>query len=261
MHSPTLPIAARRRLPISLAALTLAAGCLRPIVEPVAKPGLVTTTPVTQDRDRAIYDWRTRHAEVLERNKTFKPDVVMFGDSITHYWGGEPKAPKEWAPEAWAHCFEGWKVTNMGFGWDRTENVLWRIENGELDGIEPKAVVVLIGTNNTAVGNSAEDIAAGIETICAAIHQKLPKSKVVLLGVLTRLDEKKPRPSATEKVNALLAARLSHVPWLYYCDFDSGFRQADGAPNVFVFMDGVHVNDRGYEILGAGIRAALRAIL
>jgi lysophospholipase L1-like esterase len=62
--------------------------------EPERISGLSTTTPVTQDRDHAIYDWQERHAEVLARNQEFKPEVVIFGDSIIHYWGGEPKAPK-----------------------------------------------------------------------------------------------------------------------------------------------------------------------
>lgn len=229
--------------------------------EPGRVAGLSTTTPVTQDRDHAIYDWQKRHAEVLARNQEFKPDVVIFGDSIIHYWGGEPLAPKAWAPQAWSNCFAGLKVSNLGFGWDRTENVLWRIEHGELDGIKPKVIVIKIGTNNTAVDDSPADIASGIEAVCAAAHRKRPGAKILLLGILPRHDEKPPRPAITEKVNTLLASRLSGLPWLTLRDFDSAFRGPDGAPDAKLFSDGVHVNAAGYEILGRKIRGQLLALM
>ena len=154
----------------------------------------------------------------------------------------------------------GLKVTNLGFGWDRTENVLWRIENGELDGIEPKVVIIKIGTNNTGL-NTAEDIAAGIEAVCARAHEKLPAAKILLLGILTRRDEKPQRPSITEKVNQLLLARLADVPWLDVKDFGGSFRKPDGSPNAALFADGVHVNSAGYEIFGGKIRAQVLALM
>jgi len=229
--------------------------------EPGRVAGLSATTPVTQDRDHVTYDWQKRHAEVLARHQEFKPDVVIFGDSIIHYWGGEPVAPKAWAPQAWSNCFAGLKVSNLGFGWDRTENVLWRIGHGELDGIKPKVIVIKIGTNNTAVDDRLEDIAAGIEAVCATAHQKRPGAKILLLGILPRRDEKPPRPAITEKVNTLLAARLSGVPWLTFRDFDGAFRGPDGAPDPKMFSDGVHLNAAGYEILGSRIREQLLALM
>ncbi len=229
--------------------------------EPKIVPGLVTTTPVTQNRDKAIYDWETRHAEILKRNATVQPDVVVFGDSIIHYWGGEPSAPKVWGEHAWAKSFEGWTVTNLGFGWDRTENVLWRIEHGELDGIHPKVVIIQIGTNNTAVDHSPSDIAAGIEAIAASVHQHLPSARVLLLAVLTRRDEKPERPSITEKVNRELAQRVDGVPWLTFRDFGDQFRLPDRTPNPKLFADGVHVNAAGYEVLGENIRREVKALL
>jgi len=228
---------------------------------PKRAAGLTTTTPVTQDRDRKTYDWKTRHGEILARHRAVKPDVVILGDSIIHYWGGEPKAPKAWAPQAWSNSFAGLEVTNMGFGWDRTENVLWRIDHGELDGIAPKVVVIKIGTNNTAVNNTPEEIAAGIEAVCAAAHAKQPAAKVLLLGILPRRDEKPPRPSVTDRVNAILLDRLAGVPWLTVCDVGAAFRNPDGTPNAALFADGVHVNAAGYDLLGAAIRETVTAIL
>jgi lysophospholipase L1-like esterase len=229
--------------------------------EPRVVPGLVTTTAVTQNRDHAIYDWATRHEEVLKRNQVFKPDVVILGDSIIHYWGGEPRAPLAWAAESWSNCFAGFKVTNLGFGWDRTENVLWRIDNGELDGIDPKVIVIKIGTNNTAVNNTPGEIASGIEAVCARAHAKQPGAKILLLGILTRRDEAARRPAITEKVNALLMERLAGAPWLTVRDFGGKFRTSDGRPNAALFADGVHVNAAGYEILGKAIRGEIVEML
>ena len=239
--------------------------CLLANVDFAAEPGRVagvsTITPATQDRDHATYDWQKRHAEVLARHQEFKPDVVIFGDSIIHYWGGEPIAPKAWAPQAWSNCFDGLKVSNLGFGWDRTENVLWRIEHGELDGIKPKVIVIKIGTNNTAADDSSADIAAGIEAVFAAAHLKQPGARILLLGILPRHDEKPPRPSVTDKVNALLASRLAGVPWLTYRDFGSAFRSPDGTPDAKLYSDGVHINAAGYDILGSKIREQLLVLM
>ncbi|OQW98063.1 MAG: hypothetical protein BWK77_00145 [Verrucomicrobia bacterium A1] len=227
---------------------------------PKRAAGLPTTTPVSQDRDRAIYNWQARHEEILARHREMKPDVVIIGDSIIHYWGGEPKAPMAWAPQAWSNCFAGLKVTNLGYGWDRTENVLWRIDHGELDGIAPKAIVIKIGTNNTGI-NTPEEIAAGIEAVCAAAHAKQPDAKILLFGLLARKDEKAPRPVITDKVNRLLIDRLSGIPWLTVRDIGDLFRNPDGTPNAKLFSDGVHVNPAGYEILGAAIRESVSGLI
>jgi lysophospholipase L1-like esterase len=239
-----------------LLGLLLLAGCE---TGPRRVNGLVTTTPVTQDRDHATYNWQSRHAEILARNQTVKPDVVFIGDSIIHFWGGAPKAPRVWGGEAWTNCFAGFKVTNLGFGWDRTENVLWRLDHGELDGIKPKVIIIKIGTNNTSAKNSPEDIAAGIEAVCATAHKKVPAAKILLLGILPRRDEI-PGHSATNPVNQLLHDRLGDVDYLTYCDFGAAFRRADGTPNPALYRDGVHVNAVGYAILGAKIREQLLAL-
>jgi lysophospholipase L1-like esterase len=226
---------------------------------PIRRAGLTTTTPVTQDRDKATYKWTDRHAAILARNRTCKPDVVVFGDSIMHYWGGEPVAPRVWGAEAWSNTFAGLKVTNLGFGWDRTENVLWRIDNGELDGIEPRAVVIKIGTNNTGL-NTPEEIAAGIEAVCTAVLEKLPRTKILLLGVLPRRDEKPGQWAMSDRVNFLVQTRLSGVDRVTIRDFGNHLRKPDGSIDVSFYRDGVHVNAAGYAVLGERIRKSLDAL-
>ena len=245
---------------LSLIALTTLLMVEIATAQPHRQDGLVTTTPVTQDRDHATYNWQERHAEILARNQVFKPDVVFIGDSIIHFWAGEPAAPRVWGGAAWTNCFAGFKVTNLGYGWDRTENVLWRLDHGELDGIHPRVIIIKIGTNNTSVTNTPEEIEAGIEAICVTAHLKVPAAKILLLGILPRHDET-PGHSATEPVNQLLLEHLGQVTWIKYCDFGAAFRLPDGTVNPALFRDGVHVNEDGYAILGGKIRAQLLALM
>lgn len=241
---------------IALGAVVLA-GCAS---NPKIHEGLVTTTPVTQNRDHAIYDWPTRHAEVLEFNRTHQPEIVIIGDSIVHYWGGEPTAPKAWAADVWNRTFAGWSVENLGFGWDRTENVLWRINHGELDGISPKLIIIKIGTNNTGL-NSPADIADGIEAVCVRAHQVQPRAKILLLGILPRRDEGPARPAITDQVNQILQAKLGKASWLRYRDFGPVFRNPDGSVKATLFGDHVHPNHAGYEILGGLVREQIVQLL
>lgn len=241
---------------VAIGALILA-GCAS---NPEIHKGLTTTTPVTQNRDHAIYDWPTRHAAVIEYNRTHQPEIVLIGDSICHYWGGEPVAPKAWAPDVWKRTFAGWSVENLGFGWDRTENVLWRINHGELNGISPKLIIIAIGTNNTGI-NSANDIADGIEAICVRTHELQPQAKILLLGILPRRDEGPARPAITDQVNQILQAKLGEVSWIDYHDFGPAFRHADGSVNAALYADGVHPDHDGYEILGNLIHEQIHQIL
>lgn len=219
-----------------------------------ALPVLRSTTPDTQNRDHAIYDWPTRHQQVLDRFKAEKPEVVMIGDSITHYWGGEPKAPIVRAQEAWTKAF-GPAAANLGFGWDRTENVLWRIGHGELDGIAPKTVVVLVGTNNLGMDSEAE-VFAGIDAVCRAIHAKLPESRILLLGILPRNDQARLKADL-DKVNFLLETRIHPRPYVDVLDLGNHFRKPDGTIDLGLFSDGLHPNAKGYALLADLLRQRL----
>ncbi len=210
-------------------------------------PVIRSTAPVTQDRDHATYNWATRHQQALGQLKTHPPEFVMIGDSITHYWAGPPTAPHVWGPDAWKLAFGTHAVANLGFGWDRTENVIWRIEHGELDGIAPKQVVVLIGTNNLEL-DTPEQVLAGIDAICRGIHAKLPETHILLLGILPRKDQAKLKADL-DKVNYLLQTRLHPRPYIDVLDLGNKFRNTDGTLNDSLFSDGLHPNAAGYAIL------------
>jgi lysophospholipase L1-like esterase len=157
------------------------------------------------------YDWYARHAEVLRVKGTINPEVVLIGDSITHFWGGEPRAAQANGPQSWQATFGPYRTLNLGFGWDRIQNVLWRIDHGELDGLSPRVIVLHIGTNNTsdtanARQNTPDEIAEGIRAIVQRLQAKTPGARIVLMAVFPR--EQKPdhpRRVHIAAVNRLLA--------------------------------------------------------
>ena len=158
-----------------------------------------------------FYDWYARHAQVLKVKDAINPEIVLIGDSITHLWGGEPAEPRKNGPKAWADVFGDKRVLNLGFGWDRTQNVLWRLDNGEFDGLQPKFVVLHIGTNNfsgtkNARENTPAEVAEGIAAICERIKTKSPETKIILMAVFPRGGSPKDgfRPKIAA-LNALLA--------------------------------------------------------
>jgi lysophospholipase L1-like esterase len=215
-----------------------------------AKP--TTVTAVTQDRDKAIYDWAKRHEEVIALGKKGPVDVVMMGDSILHYWAGEPKAPIIRGAVSWSTLFDGKTVANLGFGWDRVENVLWRVNNRELAELKPKTVVLLIGTNNLEF-NSAAEIRMGIQAVCSAIHKQLPECTIHVLGILPRTIPAKIKtlPAA---VNNELHQQLSGAQRIHFHDLSSVFLDEEGHLNGKLFSDGLHPNAQGYERLALALR-------
>lgn len=221
-----------------------------------ARDGLRSTTPVTQNRD-GKYDWMARHQQVLAQLKATPPQVVMIGDSITHLWGGTPTTGYQAvAADAWRRAFDGHTVANLGFASDRTENVLWRIAHGELDGIAPARVVLLIGINNIGAGDSVADVTAGIETVCLRIHEKLPAARLLVLGILPCSDLT--MAEKADRVNFHLQTRLQPQGWISVHDLGNKFRNPDGTFNGKLFADGVHPNAAGYEVLADYLKTAVK---
>jgi lysophospholipase L1-like esterase len=217
-----------------------------------ASPVATTLTPVTQDRDKAIYDWQKRHLAVMEMGKTAPADVVMLGDSIWHYWAGEPKAPIVRGQKPWDELFQGKTVANLGFGWDRIENALWRVNQGELSALKPKTLILLIGTNNLEF-NTALDIRAGLVNLCQTIHKQVPECHIQVLGLLPRtLPEK--LISRPVEVNAELHQALAGMERVHFHDLSKVFYDEEGKLDAKLFSDGLHPNEEGYTRLAKAMR-------
>jgi len=210
-----------------------------------------TTIPVTQRRDASFYDWETRHNEIMQYNKVHPPKLILIGNSITHYWGGPPADPRHNGSDSWEKYFAPRTTTNMGYGWDRIENVLWRIYHGELDNISPKQIVLMIGTNNLQL-NTNEDVAEGLHFLIQAIQAKQPKAHILLMGIF-------PRRNMEERivqVNKLLTNVAAQTK-INYADARSLLIKKDGKIDESLFSDGLHPNAAGYDKLGAFIIAHL----
>ncbi len=216
-------------------------------------------TPVTQNRDHRTYDWVERHNAILELNKSgaANAQVVLLGDSITHFWGGEPKSTRVSGATSWEKYLAPHKPLNLGFGWDRTENVLWRLRHGEVAGLKPKAYVVLIGTNNFQVNSVAETV-DGIEEVCEEIRRRSPGAKLLLLAILPRGETPNDLRSKAADANALLKTRVAKLADKYL-DLSDRYVGPGGRISKAIMSDFLHPTDKGYEIMGQAIDETLKS--
>lgn len=215
-------------------------------------------TPVTHNRDHRVYDWVERHEAILQLNKpgANTAQVVLIGDSITHFWGGEPKSARVAGASSWDKFIAPHKPINLGFGWDRTENVLWRLRHGEVAGLKPKAYVVLIGTNNFQTNSVAETV-DGIEEVCLEIRRRSPGAKVLLLGILPRGEAPNELRSKAADANALLKTRVAKLADKYV-DLSDRYVAPGGRISKAMMSDFLHPTDKGYEIIGEAIDTTLK---
>ncbi len=198
-----------------------------------------TCIPCKQQRDP--YDWQARHEQILKLNRTDSPEAVIIGNSIVHYWAGEPLAHQQRGKHAWSRLFKGTKVHNLGFGWDKIENVLWRIYHGELDGYEAKNIFMLIGTNNLQF-NTDHEIIEGIVFTAKAIRERQPSAKLHVIGILPR----KGQEQRIAHINTELQQELVKSNAIYI-DLTPFLTKRDGRIDESLFGDGLHPNEKGYK--------------
>jgi lysophospholipase L1-like esterase len=180
---------------------------------------------------------------------------VFLGDSITAGWAGSGK-------DVWAKAFGAYTPANFGIGGDRTQHVLWRIQNGELDGgIKPKACVLMIGTNNVG-GDSAEGIAKGVTVIVETIRAKQPQAKILLLAVFPRGEKASPNPGRDKlkQVNAIIA-KLDDSKNIFFLDIGDKFTQPDGSLTKEIMPDFLHLSAAGYQIWADAISPKIAELM
>lgn len=179
--------------------------------------------------------------------------LVFLGDSITAGWNGKK--------EIWDKAFGAYKPANFGIGGDRTQHVLWRITHGELDGIKPKAVVLMIGTNNSG-SDPAEGIAKGVTAIVETIRAKQPQAKILLLAVFPRGEKPSPNPGREKlaKVNEIIA-KLDDGKNIHFLDIGAKFLQPDGSISKEIMPDFLHLSAAGYQIWADAISPKLAELM
>jgi lysophospholipase L1-like esterase len=237
-----------------------------PIGDVVTWNGVATTSrtpstlvPLTQNRDWRVYDWTKRHEAAVSLMKERQPEIVLIGDSITHFWGGDPVGGRRTGAEVWDRFFSGRRVVNLGYGWDRTENVLWRLTHGEFDNVTPRVVVVMIGTNNVTL-NTPEEIGLGITAICHEIHRRSPSSRILLLGIFPRGERPDANRRTIDEINRRIAELDGH-DGITYLDLGRHFLADDGSISKDVMYDFLHPSAKGYEIWADAMGPTLERLL
>jgi lysophospholipase L1-like esterase len=216
--------------------------------------GEAKAPPPATPRKQPDANWEKKHDEFSELAKKGGIELLFVGDSITHGWESSGK-------QAFAKNFASYKVANFGIGGDRTEHILYRLQNGELEGIAPKLIVLLIGTNNNAVGHKPEDTAQGIRAILDTIKSKSAQSKVLLLGILPRGDAENKR-QANEATNAVISKFDDGGKTVQFLDISKAFLTPDGKLNAEDYSnDQLHLSAKGYEAFAAAIAPEFKKLM
>ena len=205
-------------------------------------------TPVPRDGG-----WMKRHDSFNERVKKGNVDLLLIGDSITQGWEGSGKA-------AWEKYYTPRNAVNLGIGGDRTQHVLWRLDNGNVEGISPKAAVLMIGTNNSGTNTSAQ-IAEGVAAIVKNLRTKLPKTKILVLGIFPRgADANDAKRKVNIEANQSIA-KLADGEMVHYLDISSKFLAADGTLSKEVMPDLLHLNEASYKTWAESIEPKVKELM
>jgi beta-glucosidase len=211
-------------------------------------------TPVKMDVPQVASWYGPRQEAVNQRLKQGHVDLLFIGDSITNGWDNTGR-------EVWDRYYASRNAVNMGFGWDRTQHVLWRLDHYDFSAVSPKLAVVLIGTNNSGGNdNTADEIADGIIATCKRVRTQLPKTKILILAIFPRGE----RPSAQREKNSqasLLASRIADCKTIFYLDVNSSLLGPDGSLSKDVMPDFLHPNKAGYEIWAKAMEPTLARLM
>lgn len=212
--------------------------------------------PEVQTAEWAVKWWMPRHEQKLkEKEQLADCQLVWIGDSITHGWESGGK-------EIWEQRYAPLKALNLGFSGDRTEQVLWRLDHDAVKGISPKLAIIMIGTNNAGHRKDpAAETAAGIQEIVAQLRQRLPKTKILLLGIFPRGEtaEDELRKLNTE-TNAIIAKQADGKD-VVFLDISNKFLDADGKLSKEIMPDLLHPNTKGYQIWSDAIADQVKALM
>jgi lysophospholipase L1-like esterase len=206
-------------------------------------------------------NWVKRHEGFVEETKVKrdKVNLLFIGDSITEGWRGKGKA-------VWEKFYAPRNALNLGIGGDRTQHVLWRLQNGEVDGLNPKVTVLLIGINNTSKEkdgkdrNTAPEVIEGVTAVVKEIQTRLPKTKVLLLAVLPYKQKGDPMRDKVAEINKGISnlGKNKHVTFL---DISKKFLEPDGTLSTEIMPDLLHPNDKGYQIWADAMEPTLKKLL
>ncbi len=202
-------------------------------------------------------NFQKKHQANLEVAKQGNIDVLFMGDSITDFWrnpeglyAGKPVLDK---------YFGDLKVANFGIAGDTTQGVLYRLQHGEGQGFSPKAVMLMIGTNNT-IRNTAPEIAEGVGAVVLELQKDFPKAKILLLGIFPRGSASDPVRTTIAEINSIIS-KLHDGERVYYLDIGAKFLDASGNISKEIMSDALHPTTKGYEIWAEAVKEPLANLM
>jgi lysophospholipase L1-like esterase len=223
----------------------------------VGAVGLVTTKPAPGTANGSKEDpqrwWRGNCERINKDLKKMdgKVDIGFVGDSITARWGNGENWTKHWG---------SYRAVNMGIGGDQTQNVLWRLQNGQLDGYKARLYVLMIGTNNSFDKKiKPEDVAAGIKAILDLIQSKQPQARILLLSIFPTGKDPNPGREKRSAVNELISKFAGGQ--VHYMDISAKFLEPDGTISQSVMKDYLHLGSKGYDIWAEAIKGKVKELL
>lgn len=200
---------------------------------------LKTTQPVSQRREPHMYEWKVRHDDILQAIQLKHPKRVIIGNSITHYWGGTTE--RENGSQSWKKQMDPGGYLNLGYGWDRIENVLWRVYHGELSGYDAEEVILMIGTNNLGL-NTDDEIVEGLQFLLSQIRVRQPNARIKVVGLLPRRGYESHVKAINERIS-----RMVVLHGYNYLDVGNRLLLKTGKIDEALFLDGLHPNEEGYS--------------
>jgi len=217
--------------------------------------------PVHAAIERRDENSRVAHRQLLEKRKRGRIDIYFQGDSITRRWGATDY-PKFLAH--WNKSFHGWNAANFAWGGDNTHNILWRLQNGEIDGLAPKVVVLQAGTNNLPSRGAADDakmdeVYGGIKAIVDEFRERTPRATIVLTAVFPRTQNTQLAP-AIKKINERIAS-LAEGKQIRFVNINDQLADSTGRLRPGISTDGLHLDEPGYEIWARALKPIFEEIL
>jgi beta-glucosidase len=207
--------------------------------------------------------WQKTQQEINEDVANSKVDLLFVGDSITHWfkkmsWHNESTC----GMNVWRDYYAKRNAVNTGIMADKTQNVLWRLQNGNLKGIHPKLAVIMIGTNNVSHKETPLQTADGIRAIIECIHGRCPDTKVLLLAIFPRgktIDDK--ARAQNDKVNEIISKYDQLYSFLSFLDISKAFLKDDGSLNQGLLPDHLHPNAKGYQVWAEAMEPSIKKLL
>ncbi len=197
--------------------------------------------------------WTARHKSLNAIAKKGDVDLVFLGDSITHSWETE-------GLETWKKYYGRRKAANFGISGDQTQHIIWRIDNGNFDGIKPKLIIIMIGTNNVG-HNTPGEVAEAMEVIVKRLRIKLPESRLLLLGIFPRGGKADDELRAANAKASRLFSKLADNRMIHYMDIGQKFLEKDGTLSPKIMPDALHPNAKGYRIWAKAIETKVAELM